>query len=338
MLGNLIKRIFGTKHERELRRVQPLVDKVKSFEPSFAKLDDPALAAKTAEFKQRIANGESLDSLLPEAFATAREMSRRVLGMRHYDVQIIGGIALHEGRIAEMKTGEGKTLVATCALYLNALAGKGAHLITVNDYLASRDADWMGQLYGALGMSTGKILTNLSNAERQRAYASDITYGTNNEFGFDYLRDHMKYRLAECAQRDLFFAIVDEVDSILVDEARTPLIISGQIEQSLELYDKVNKIIPFLKKDEDYVVDEKHHSVSLTDEGLEKLEKNLEIENLYEPQNIEYLHHVNKALQAHTLYKKDVNYIIDQGKVVIVDEFTGRAMPEIGRASCRERV
>lgn len=327
MLGNLIKRIFGTKHERELRRVQPLVDKVKSFEPSFAKLDDLALAAKTADFKQRIANGESLDSLLPEAFATAREMSRRVLGMRHYDVQIIGGIALHEGRIAEMKTGEGKTLVATSALYLNALAGKGAHLITVNDYLASRDADWMGQLYGALGMSTGKILTNLSNNERQRAYASDITYGTNNEFGFDYLRDHMKYRLAECAQRDLFFAIVDEVDSILVDEARTPLIISGQIEQSLELYEKVNKIIPFLKKDEDYVVDEKHHSVSLTDEGLEKLEKNLNIENLYEPQNIEYLHHVNKALQAHTLYKKDVNYIIDQGKVVIVDEFTGRAMP-----------
>jgi preprotein translocase subunit SecA len=327
MIGNLIKRIFGTKHERELRRVQPIVAKVNGFEPAMSKLDDAQLLAKTAEFKQRYANGETLDALMPEAFAVVRETSRRVLGMRHYDVQIIGGIALHEGKIAEMKTGEGKTLVATSAMYLNALAGEGTHLITVNDYLASRDADWMGQLYGALGLTTGKILTNLSNGERQRAYAADITYGTNNEFGFDYLRDHMKYRANECAQRGLFFAIVDEVDSILIDEARTPLIISGQVEQSLELYYEVDKIIPFLKKDQDYVVDEKHHSVSLTDEGLERIEKHLKIDNLYEPQHIEYLHHVNKALQAHTLYKKDVNYIIDQGKVVIVDEFTGRAMP-----------
>ena len=327
MLGKLIRKIFGTKHERDMKRLQPLIEKVRSHEDEISALDDAALFAKTAYFKEKIDNGASLDDLLSETFAVVRETSRRVLGMRHYDVQILGGIVLHEGKIAEMKTGEGKTLVATCPMYLNALMGRGAHLVTVNDYLASRDADWMGKVYNALGLSVGKILGNISSAERQRAYGSDITYGTNNEFGFDYLRDNMKYRLEDYVQRKPFFAIVDEVDSILIDEARTPLIISGQVEQSLELYNDINKIIPFLKKDEDYIVDEKHHSVTPTDEGIEKIERHLELDNLYDPEQIEYLHHVNKALQAHTLYKRDVNYIIDQGKVVIVDEFTGRPMP-----------
>jgi len=327
MIGKMIKKVFGTKHEREMRRLQPLVQRVKSLEEATAALNDDDLAAKTAEFRRRLDNGESLDALLPEAFATVRETSRRVLGMRHYDVQILGGIVLHQGKIAEMKTGEGKTLVATCPMYLNALEGEGAHLVTVNDYLASRDADWMGRLYNKLGLSVGKILADLSSAERQRAYGSDITYGTNNEFGFDYLRDNMKYSLAEYAQRAHHYAIVDEVDSILIDEARTPLIISGAVEQSIELYYDINKVIPFLKKDEDYIVDEKHHSATLTEEGIDKVEKHLGVENLYEPSNIEFLHHVNKALQAHTLYKRDVNYIVHENKVVIVDEFTGRPMP-----------
>src|SRR5690606_26351681 len=241
--------------------------------------------------------------------------------------QMIGGIVLHRGWAAEMKTGEGKTLVATSPMYLNALTGRGAHLVTVNDYLADRDADWMGQIYKFHGLSVGKILSNLSTAERRIAYNSDITYGTNNEFGFDYLRDNMKYRLEDYVQRGHAYAIVDEVDSILIDEARTPLIISGQVEQDVSLYYEINKLIPFLKKDEDYVVDEKHHSVSLTDEGVEKVEAHLKLENIYDPRHIEYLHHVNKALQAHTLYKKDERYVVVDGKVVIVDEFTGRLMP-----------
>jgi preprotein translocase subunit SecA len=310
-----------------MKRLQPLVVAVADRESEVQALDDTELAARTILFKERLDNGAKLDELLPDAFATVREASRRVLNMRHYDVQIIGGIVLHEGKIAEMKTGEGKTLVATSAMYLNALAGKGAHLVTVNDYLAERDADWMGQVYKFLGLSVGKILTDMSNEDRRRAYASDITYGTNNEFGFDYLRDNMKFRLEDYVQRGHFYAIVDEVDSILIDEARTPLIISGSIEQDVALYYEINKMVPFLKKDEDYMVDEKHHSVTLTDEGIERLEKHLGVDNIYDPRHIEYLHHVNKALQAHTLYKRDQNYVVDDGKVVIVDEFTGRLMP-----------
>ena len=326
MFGSLVKKIFGTSHDRMMKKLQPIVDQINALEPSIEKLTDEELQAKTPEFKERIEKGETLDDLLPEAFAVVREASKRTLGMRHYDVQMIGGIVLHQGKIAEMKTGEGKTLVATAPLYLNALAGKGAHLVTVNDYLASRDADWMGQIYTFLGLSVGKILADLSNTERRTAYNCDITYGTNNEFGFDYLRDNMKYRWEDYVQRPHFFAIVDEVDSILIDEARTPLIISGQVEQDLGLYYEVNKLIPFLKKDEDYVVDEKHHSVALTDEGVEKVERRLKLDNIFDPRHIDYLHHVNKALQAHTLYKADQNYVVKDGKVVIVDEFTGRLM------------
>ncbi len=326
-IGNIFKRIFGTSHERMLRKIQPTVEIINRLEPDVSALSDEELVAQTAKFKQRIENGASLDDILPEAFATVREASKRVLGMRHYDVQLIGGIALHRGMIAEMKTGEGKTLVATSPMYLNALSGKGAHLVTVNDYLAGRDADWMGQIYKFLGLSVGKILTDLTNEERRAAYAADITYGTNNEFGFDYLRDNMKYRLADYVQRGHNFAIVDEVDSILIDEARTPLIISGQIEQDLNLYYEINKIVPFLKRDEDYTVDEKASSVALNESGIEKVEKYLKIDNIYDPKYIEHLHHVNKALQAHTLYKLDQNYVVDNGKVVIVDDFTGRLMP-----------
>ncbi|OIP36665.1 MAG: preprotein translocase subunit SecA [Deltaproteobacteria bacterium CG2_30_63_29] len=326
MFGSLIKKIFGSSHTRAMKRMRPLVEQVNSYEDAFSKLSDDELAAKTVEFKGRLEQGSSLDLLLPEAFAAVREASKRVLGMRHYDVQMLGGITLHQGKIAEMKTGEGKTLVATAPLYLNALEGKGSHLVTVNDYLASRDADWMGKIYNFLGMEVGKILSDMSNTERRRSYACDITYGTNNEFGFDYLRDNMKFRLADYVQRKHQYAIVDEVDSILVDEARTPLIISGQIEQDLELYYTINKLIPFLKKDEDYIVDEKHHSVTLTDDGVEKIEKHVGVGNIYDPRHIEYLHHVNKALQAHTLYKLDQNYLIVDNKVVIVDEFTGRLM------------
>jgi len=327
MLKTLIKKVFGTKQERELKRLRPIVGQVNGLESSIKELSDDELKAKTPEFKQRIENGEPLDDLLPEAFAVVRETAWRRLKMRHYDVQILGGVVLHQGKIAEMKTGEGKTLSATAPMYLNALAGEGAHLVTVNDYLADRDADWMGEVYRFLGMSVGKILSDLSTQQRREAYNSDITYGTNNEFGFDYLRDNMKYKLDDYVQREHAYAIVDEVDSILIDEARTPLIISGQVEQSLELYYEIDKMIPFLKKDEDYTLDEKHNSVSLTEEGIEKIEAHLEIENIYDPRHIEYLHHVNKALAAHTLYKKDQNYVVHENKVVIVDEFTGRLMP-----------
>ncbi|MFA5623490.1 MAG: preprotein translocase subunit SecA [Bradymonadales bacterium] len=327
MFGGLIKRIFGTSHQRMMRKIQPLVVQINAWESEISALSDDELKGKTPVFKERLANGEPLDSLIPEAFAVVREASKRVLEMRHYDVQMIGGVVLHRGMIAEMKTGEGKTLVATCPLYLNALLGRGAHLVTVNDYLADRDADWMGKIYKFLGLSVGKILTDMPNADRHKSYASDITYGTNNEFGFDYLRDNMKFRIEDYVQRDLAYAIVDEVDSILIDEARTPLIISGQIEQDLELYFAINKMVPFLKRDEDYSVDEKQQSVALNETGIEKIEKHLGVDNIYEPKYIEYLHHVNKALQAHTLYKRDQNYVVDGGKVIIVDDFTGRLMP-----------
>ena len=328
MITTLIKKIFGTSHEREIRRLQPLVARINQLEETWKKKSDAELAGMTAQFYERLDNGEPLERLLPEAFATVREASRRVVNMRHYDVQLIGGMVLNRGAIAEMKTGEGKTLVATCPLYFNALARKGAHLVTVNDYLATRDAEWMGRIYKFLGMSIGTIVHGQSDTEKQAAYRCDITYGTNNEFGFDYLRDNMKESIERYVQRDLHYAIVDEVDSILIDEARTPLIISGPAEQSAHMYFKVNQIIPRLKKDVDYTVDEKHHSAVLTDTGVERVEKLLSIGNLYDPQNIEYNHHVQQALRAHSLYKRDVNYMVtDEGKVVIIDEFTGRLMP-----------
>ena len=323
---DFVKKMFGSKNDREIRKIQPIVARINALEDSFKAMSDEELQAMTPKLKEKLANGASLDDILPVAFATTREAGWRVMNMRHYDVQLIGGIFLHRGRIAEMKTGEGKTLVATLPVYLNALTGKGVHLVTVNDYLAARDAEWMGRLYNFMGLSVGTILNDLSDTERRNAYHSDITYGTNNEFGFDYLRDNMKFSLDRKVQRALNYAIVDEVDSILVDEARTPLIISGRANQSTELYYTINKIVPFLKKDEDYIVDEEHHSVTLTDEGVETVEGHLSIENLYEPKHIESLHHVNKALQAHTLYKKDINYIVDEGEVVIVDEHTGRPM------------
>lgn len=323
---NFITQIFGTANDRYIKNARARVSVINDLEASLKKLSDEELRGRTAQFRQRIEKGESLDSLLPEAFATVREGGIRALGMRHYDVQFIGGMVLHEGRIAEMRTGEGKTLVATLPLYLNALAGHGAHLITVNDYLAQRDASWMGKLYNFLGLSVGTIVADMPDYERKAAYASDITYGTNNEFGFDYLRDNMKYSLADYVQRDLKFAIVDEVDSILIDEARTPLIISGKADMDTGMYYEINKIIPYLKRDEDYLVDEEHRSTTLTDSGIEKVEARLGIDNLYDPSNIRAVHHVNKCLQAHTLYKKDDQYIVRDGEVIIVDEFTGRPM------------
>ncbi|MBX7077938.1 MAG: preprotein translocase subunit SecA [Nannocystaceae bacterium] len=326
MFGTIVKKLFGTKFDRQMRKIRPIIDHINSLEGAMKALSDQELQGKTAEFKQKLERGASLDELLPEAFAAVREASRRVLGMRHYDVQLIGGLALHRGTIAEMRTGEGKTLTATSALYLNALPGKGAHLITVNDYLAKRDAEWMGQIYKFLGMSTGVIVHGLFPGERQRAYRCDITYGTNNEFGFDYLRDNMKETIEKYVQRELHFAIVDEVDSILIDEARTPLIISGESDKPADLYQKVDRIMPSLRRDLDYVVDEKAHSSQLTDAGVDRVEKLLKCGNLYAPENNEVLHHVNQGLRAHTLYKKDVNYLVQGGEVIIVDEFTGRKM------------
>ncbi len=322
----LITKVFGSANERYIKRVQPDVAKIASLEASMVKLSDDELRAQTARFRERLDQGASLDDLKHEAFATVREAGKRVLNMRHYDVQMIGGMVLHEGMIAEMRTGEGKTLVATSPLYLNALASKGAHLVTVNDYLASRDAEWMGRIYKFLGLSVGIIVANMSDQERRAAYASDITYGTNNEFGFDYLRDNMKYSLGEMVQRELNYAIVDEVDSILVDEARTPLIISGQAQQTTDMYHRVNDLIPYLRRDEDYLVDEENRSVTLTDSGIDHMERRLKLDNLYDTRHIEYIHHINKALQAHTLYKRDVNYMVKEGEVVIVDENTGRPM------------
>jgi preprotein translocase subunit SecA len=327
MIGMFLKKLFGSQNERNLKRIGPLVDEVNQHEAAMRKLSDAQLQGKTVEFRQRLANGEALDDLLPEAFATAREASIRSLGMRPFDVQLIGGIVLHQGRIAEMKTGEGKTLAATLPVYLNALTGKGVHVVTVNDYLANRDSQWMGTLYRFLGLRVGCIVHGLDDRERQEAYAADVTYGTNNEFGFDYLRDNMKFHLEDMVQRELHYAIVDEVDSILVDEARTPLIISGPAEKSTDLYYRINRIIPGLKPEAHFAKDEKSRTVNLTEEGVAKAEALLGVENLFDPANIDALHHVNQALKAHTLFKRDVDYIVQDGKVVIVDEFTGRVMP-----------
>jgi preprotein translocase subunit SecA len=327
MIGQVLTRFFGSRNDRVLKKIQPMVERINKLEPAMQKLDDAGLAAKTVEFKGRLEKGETLDQLLVEAFAVAREASVRVLGLRPYDVQLIGGIILHQGKIAEMKTGEGKTLVATLPVYLNALAGKGVHVVTVNDYLARRDSEWMGGIYHFLGLSTGTILHGLDDAERRAAYAADVTYGTNNEFGFDYLRDNMKFRLEDYCQRKHFYAIVDEVDSILIDEARTPLIISGPSEMSTELYHEVNKVIPQFEKDEHYEVDEKARSLAMTEEGIALGEKLLKVENLYDPKNIELLHHLNQGLKAHHLFTRDIDYLVHNGEVVIVDEFTGRTMP-----------
>jgi preprotein translocase subunit SecA len=324
---NFIQKMFGTKNERELKRIAPLVDEINRLEPAVKELSDDELKAKTAYFKEKLANGSSLDDILAEAFAVVREAAWRTVGMRPFDVQLIGGIVLHEGKIAEMKTGEGKTLAATMPLYLNALTGKGAQLVTVNDYLARRDASWMGPIYNFLGLSVGVIVHGLTDEERRKAYGSDITYGTNNEFGFDYLRDNMKFNLEDYVQRDFHYAIVDEVDSILIDEARTPLIISGPSEESTDKYYRINQIIPGLRKEKDYTIDEKARTVVLTEEGVARVEKSLKVENLFDPRNIELLHHVNQALKAHTLFKRDVDYVVKDGEVLIVDEFTGRLMP-----------
>ncbi len=327
MISVLLKKIFGSQNERNLKRIAPLVDEVCRLEPQIRKLSDQDLRGKTVEFRERLDNGQPLDELLPEAFAVAREAGARTVGMRPFDAQVIGGVVLHQGSIAEMKTGEGKTLVATMPVYLNALTGKGVHVVTVNDYLATRDSQWMGQVYRFLGLSVGCIVHGLDDDERKEAYGADVTYGTNNEYGFDYLRDNMKFRLDDMVQRDLHYAIVDEVDSILIDEARTPLIISGPAEKSTELYYRINRIIPNLKQDMHYARDEKSRTVALNEEGVAKVESLLGIENLYDPRHMDNLHHVQQALRAHVLFKKDVDYIVKGGKVIIVDEFTGRLMP-----------
>ena len=327
MIKSLLTKMVGTKNERDLKRLWPIVHQVRELETVISGFSDAQLQAKTGDFKARLERGETLDDLLPEAFAVVREVSKRVLGMRHFDVQIMGGIVLHQGKIAEMKTGEGKTLVATLPVYLNGLLGKGVHVVTVNDYLAKRDSHWMGGIYRFLGLSVGLIQHDMDDAERKRAYAADVTYGTNNEFGFDYLRDNMKFSLQDYVQRGLHYAIVDEVDSILIDEARTPLIISGPAEESTEKYYQIDRIIPRLRRDQDYQVDEKAKTASLTEEGIAKAERFLGVENLYEPSQIEILHHIHQALKAHALFKRDVDYVVKDGEVIIVDEFTGRLMP-----------
>ena len=327
MVFNFLTKVFGSKNERELKQIQPLVEKINALEPEVQALQDEQLKARTAEFRQRLDQGETLDDLLPEAFATVREASMRILKMRHFDVQLIGGIVLHQGKIAEMKTGEGKTLAATLPAYLNALSGKGVHIITVNDYLARRDTEWMGHVYRFLGLSVGTIMHGLDDKERLASYGADITYGTNNEFGFDYLRDNMKFDRDSLVQGELNFAIVDEVDSILIDEARTPLIISGPAEKSTDLYYQINSLIPRLSKDTHYTIDEKARSAILSEEGVAKAENLLKVDNIYDPKNIELLHHINQALKAHALFKRDVDYIVKNGEVIIVDEFTGRLMP-----------
>ena len=325
MLG-FAKKIFGSKNDREIKRLRGVIQQINALEPSMKALRDDAFPQKTRDLRQRVISGATLDSVLPEAFALVREAAMRVRSERHYDVQLVGGIVLHEGKISEMKTGEGKTLTATAPVYLNALSGKGVHVVTVNDYLAQRDAEQMGKVYAFLGLTTGVIIHGLTDSERRQSYAADITYGTNNEFGFDYLRDNMKTDLARFVQRGHNFGIVDEVDSILIDEARTPLIISGPAESDLDLFVKVNTAIPGLQKDVDYMIDEKSRVVSLTEDGMSKLEKRLRVENLYDPKNIDYLHHVQQALKAHVIFKKDVDYVVRDGKVIIVDEFTGRLM------------
>ena len=327
MNSTFLTRLFGTQHERELKSFRPLVDKINALEPSMQALSNEDLKAKTGHFKKQIEKGRPLDQLIPESFAVCREASRRVLNLRHYDVQLIGGIVLHRGSIAEMKTGEGKTLVATLPVYLNGLTGKGAHIVTVNDYLARRDTEWMGKVYHFLGLTTGTITHDLNDTERKKAYGADITYGTNNEFGFDYLRDNMKFRYEQCVQRDLNFAIVDECDSILIDEARTPLIISGPKEDSTEKYYQINRLIAHLTKDKHFTMEEKSKTVSLTEEGNAKVEEVLKIKNLYDMAHIELVHHIYQALKAHYLFKKDVDYMVKENEIVIVDEFTGRLMP-----------
>jgi len=327
MLSSFLTKVFGSKNERELKKLQPIIEQINALETDLKVMSDDRLKGHTAKFKERLNNGEPLDDLLPEAFAVVREASRRTLNMRHFDVQLLGGIVLHQGKIAEMKTGEGKTLVATLPAYLNALTGKGVHIITVNDYLAGRDTRWMGTIYTFLDLTVGTIVHGLDDAERKKAYEADIAYGTNNEFGFDYLRDNMKFDRQSLVQRELHYAIVDEVDSILIDEARTPLIISGPAERSTDLYYQVNNIIPRLKKESDYSIDEKARTVVLTEEGVARAEKSLQVDNIYDPKHIELLHHVNQGLKAHTLFKRDVDYIVKHGEVIIVDEFTGRLMP-----------
>jgi preprotein translocase subunit SecA len=327
MLDTIVKRFVGSKNDREVKKIQPVVEEINALEPRISSLTNEQLQAKTPEFKQRFANGESLEEILPEAFAVVRETGKRILNMRHFDVQLIGGYVLHQGRISEMKTGEGKTLVATLPAYLNSLEGKGVHVVTVNDYLARRDSEWMGRLYKFLGLSVGVIQHGLDDQQRRDSYGSDVTYGTNNEFGFDYLRDNMKFDLAHCVQRKHHYAIVDEVDSILIDEARTPLIISGPSEESTDKYYRIDKIIPKLRRDVDYQVDEKHRTVTLTEEGVARSEGLLSVDNLFDPSNMEILHHINQALKAHTLFKRDTEYVVKDGEVMIVDEFTGRLMP-----------
>ena len=327
MFISLLEKIIGSKNDRELKRFSLILEEINDLEPAMISLSDSELKARTPYFKEKLYNGADLDDILVEAFAVVREASRRTLLMRPFDVQVIGGLALHEGKIAEMKTGEGKTLAATMPLYLNALTGEGCHLVTVNDYLAKRDANWMGPIYTFLGLSVGVIVHGMNDDERREAYRADITYGTNNEFGFDYLRDNMKFSLEDYVQRDFNFAIVDEVDSILVDEARTPLIISGPSEESTDKYYRINQVIPRLRRDKDYSIDEKSRTVVLAEEGVARVESYLKVQNLYEPRNIELLHHVNQALRAHTLFKRDVDYLVKEGKVIIVDEFTGRVMP-----------
>jgi preprotein translocase subunit SecA len=327
MLDTLLKKVFGSKNDRELKRLQPLVEQINQFEPQIEKLSDSDLRAKTGEFRQRLERGATLDELLPEAFAAVREAGKRRLHMRHFDVQLLGGMVLHEGNIAEMKTGEGKTLVATLPVYLNALLGRGVHVVTVNDYLARRDAEWMGPVYQALGLTVGSIQHDMDDTARRHVYRQDITYGTNNEFGFDYLRDNMKFHRDELVQRPLYYAIVDEVDSILIDEARTPLIISGPSEESTDKYYRADRVMPRFKRDEHYTVEEKTKSCAFNEDGVAKAEELLKIDNLYDPANIDILHHLTQALKAHVMFKKDVDYVVKDGEVIIVDEFTGRLMP-----------
>src|ERR1700728_4869892 len=343
VIDSVVARFIGTKHERDVKRVQPVVAEINAIEPEMKGLGDEDLAKRTAALKAEVQGRlegvepddpdykrklqEALEPALAPALALVREAGRRTIGMRHFDVQLIGGLVLHQGKIAEMKTGEGKTLVATLPAYLNSLAGRGVHIVTVNDYLARRDAEWMGPIYKMLGLTVGVIVHDLDDAQRRAAYAADITYGTNNELGFDYLRDNMKYDLADCVQRGHQFGIVDEVDSILIDEARTPLIISGPAEESTDKYYRIDKIIPKLIEEIDYTLDEKHRTATLTEEGVSKVEKLLGLGNLYDPAHMESIHHVYQALRAHTLYKNDVDYVIKNGEVIIVDEFTGRQMP-----------
>ncbi|HKF24553.1 MAG TPA: hypothetical protein VKB24_01215, partial [Candidatus Acidoferrum sp.] len=343
ILDRVVATFIGTKHERDIKKLQPIIAAINTREPEVQQLSDEALKSEFAKLKdgvgERSKDAEpseagykeklqaALEPAIIPAFALAREAGRRFLNMRHFDVQLIGGLVLHDGKIAEMKTGEGKTLVATLPAVLNSLAGRGVHIITVNDYLARRDAEWMSPLYRGLGLSIGVIVHDLDDGERRAAYAADITYGTNNEYGFDYLRDNMKYDITHCVQRGHQFAIVDEVDSILIDEARTPLIISGPAEESTDKYYRVDKIIPKLIKDIDYTIDEKHRTATLTEEGVSKTERLLGLGNLYDPAHMEIIHHVYQALRAHTLYKRDVDYVNKDGEIIIVDEFTGRQMP-----------